>query len=70
MMNSEESFMGDDESKKADADGDEGKSSYQGRILITRYHPHDSFHNASIATVNALQEPGMYVCVAVTLYYN
>mmetsp|Transcript_16415 Transcript_16415/g.26984 ORF Transcript_16415/g.26984 Transcript_16415/m.26984 type:complete len:153 (-) Transcript_16415:23-481(-) len=56
MVNSEESFIGDEEPKKVD--DDEGKP-YQGKILITRYQPSlNATHNASIATVNALQEPG------------
>mmetsp|Transcript_12071 Transcript_12071/g.19915 ORF Transcript_12071/g.19915 Transcript_12071/m.19915 type:complete len:272 (-) Transcript_12071:52-867(-) len=57
MVNSEESFIGDEEPKKVD--DDEGKPLYQGKILITRYQPSlNATHNASIATVNALQEPG------------
>ena len=62
-LNSEESFIGDEEPKKVD--DDEGKP-YQGKILITRYQPSlNATHNASIATVNALQEPGTYFCAVV-----
>eukprot|EP00986_Skeletonema_menzelii_P008928 scaffold3927_cov152-Skeletonema_menzelii.AAC.1 len=67
MLNSEESFIGDEEPKKVD--DDEGKP-YQGKILITRYQPSlNATHNASIATVNALQEPDWFFKVRPAFFF-